>query len=771
VAAPDISQILNDLLSTHILTEWQSSPADLPEQYVLTFAHHVLFDYAVARLLFRGTPEKLLRRLSQDPELVIVVRPSLVLHFQYMWTIHPGREQFWRLVLQIMHVSQIPEIGKLIGPAIAAELSRALPDLAPLCTALASPEQGVRTAADQALRHLTGSLLAATPTEYPLVGSEAGPWCDLLEWVSQHLREPLTSAMRPLLVTLCEHPERFTPAQRIAAGTAARRLLEFAWTMAPQDPWLVAHAIQAVCRTFEGDSVASALLLRRCLEPIALTQYGYKGMRYLAQEVERLIPLDAALVAEIYRTAFTHQEPSTEPTPIGLSRILPMTSNRQQDCHMVLYVLANVFPVFLAQAPAQATRTLMVIIGLYVAQKHHHAASEREEPFVFHENETYIRTDYSANWDTGAIYDNDEPLKMLGAFESYVERLAEQEENAGELYALIAIVAEENRLAVVWRRLLRLGARFPHTLGRTLLPLAWTIPVLKHRDTSEAAGTFLHAIFPELTTAARERVERALLALPEFVPSDRREAGEHIRNRLLGCLMPSDLITNEARHLLTHLQAANAVPPNEPPVRVTSWTGNPFGEEEYLAEEGVPVNAEANQRIRDLEQPVKTFADQQNARSLSQIINTIGTESYFASGAYALKQQQHTADRKPLTQEQERFYREAGPLLDLLADVGFPSVAHHLLELLEVFIPCDAAGIFLRIGRVIRGGKKSGYQYESLAVDLMVGLVERYLAEYRPLLREQHECRQTLLDILDTFVQVGWPQARRLAYRLEEIYQ
>jgi hypothetical protein len=45
VAAPDISLILNDLLSTHILTEWQSSPADMPEQYVLTFAHHVLFDY------------------------------------------------------------------------------------------------------------------------------------------------------------------------------------------------------------------------------------------------------------------------------------------------------------------------------------------------------------------------------------------------------------------------------------------------------------------------------------------------------------------------------------------------------------------------------------------------------------------------------------------------------------------------------------------------------------------------------------------------------
>ena len=43
VAAPGISLVLDDLLSTQILTEWQSSPAEIPEQYVLTFAHYVLF--------------------------------------------------------------------------------------------------------------------------------------------------------------------------------------------------------------------------------------------------------------------------------------------------------------------------------------------------------------------------------------------------------------------------------------------------------------------------------------------------------------------------------------------------------------------------------------------------------------------------------------------------------------------------------------------------------------------------------------------------------
>ena len=94
--------------------------------------------------------------------------------------------------------------------------------------------------------------------------------------------------------------------------------------------------------------------------------------------------------------------------------------------------------------------------------------------------------------------------------------------------------------------------------------------------------------------------------------SDRpSESGEHARNRLLGCLALTDPTTDKARRLLAHLQAANEVPTNEPPVRFESWTGKPFGEEEYLAEQGVVVDAEANQKIRRLEQPVKAFTDQQ----------------------------------------------------------------------------------------------------------------------------------------------------------------
>jgi hypothetical protein len=165
-------------------------------------------------------------------------------------------------------------------------------------------------------------------------------------------------------------------------------------------------------------------------------------------------------------------------------------------------------------------------------------------------------------------------------------------------------------------------------------------------------------------------------------------------------------------------------------------------------------------------------SEQENAQTLAQLINYIGQEIYFASGAYDLRKQGGAGNQNQLThEERERFYREAGSILDSLAEVGLPSLAHHLLETLEAFIPFDPEGVFLQVGQVIRGAEKEGYQYESLAVDLMVRLVEQYLAEYRVVLRENEECRRTLLEVLDIFVKAGWPSARRLTYRLEEIFR
>lgn len=1086
VARPETGIWLHDLLSAQILVEWQPSPEAAPERYIVAFSHNVLFDYAVARLLLRGTPEGLVRRLVNDPDLVVAIRPSLVLYFRHLWTADSNHEQFWDLVFQVIQADQIPEVGKLIGPSVAAELTRGLPDLEPLCVTLDDPGSANQAAAEQALRHVVGALLAA-PASIRVQGPGAGPWSQFLERVSRDLRPAVAYPVRSLLATMCEHPEDFTPEQRNAAGQTARRLLEFAWSHTPRDAWLVIHGLQCVCRTFESDPAASAALIRRCLKPPHLSQHGFEEMPWLAREVKRLISLDGQLVEEIFRAAFTYEERSEEPTPLSQSRILPLIFTRRQDYQMARYELAEVFPEFLERAPENATRALIGAMEAYVVQRHRLAPGEWQEvTFDLAGRRARFLADYSAIWDEGDTYRDDEPLKMLDAFQRYLETLVGQENGVEQFRALLEILVAENRLAALWRRVLFVGTRFPGIVGRAILPLALAMPVLTGSDTSTAAREFVRAVFPTLDPEARGYVERAILSIPETVPADRRQTGEHIRNRLLGCLAAGDLVTDEARRLLEDLKSKHAVQPDEPPALSHEVGSGIYGEEEYLRVQGVPVDAEPNRRIRELERRVQEFEkkylnsaptveeacealpvlqalyealcradtdgvhpkqrdhawdtlagacaciarvgkiscnaaltslvrevllgvsrhpepayqpeydqfdehpswgrpaprivaaeglvvlashpefdsrirqaveslssdpvpavrfqiasrlnvlyrtapdlmwriaermgreessrgvlqgllayslrriagaepdrvadltklivdrvregpgagkvrelcmglfaalyvwrdqtlsgevvlevasntasfpneahhilhtlreavmygptsppdpkadavrqraldllerllrsarrgldeleqrnrgvpfnqwpqrDQDEAKSLYRLIDRIGAEVYFASGAHDERRQQEAPTTRGPESKSERFYGEAATILDVLAETGLPSVAHHLLETLEFFIPCDPRGVFLRIGHVIRAGKQEGYQYESLAADLIVKLVERYLADYRALLRADSECRQVLIEILDTFVQAGWPSARRLAYRLEEIFR
>lgn len=1088
VVRQDTSTFLDDLLSNDVLVEWQASPEEKPDRYILAFPHHVLFDYAVARLVLRGDSRKIIHRLTDDPDLVVVIRPSLVLHFHHLWSMSESRQDLWKLVFQIISADGIPEIGKIIGPAVAAELARSIQELEPLCSSLKERNRERQGAAEQALRHLVGALLARTSAE-TLLGPNAGPWCELMERVSRELRPPVAYAVRSLVTTLCEHPELFTPEQRTAAGQAARRLLEFAWSQSPRDKWLVIHALQCVCRTFESDTTTSALLIRRLLEPSHLARFGFEEMPWLAREVKRLIPFNPTLVAEIYRVAFSHQEESEEPTAMGSSRILSLISSRRQDYRMALYQLAKVFTDFLKSAPEEATRALVSVVESYVVQRHSPVSGKwQEEAFNFNGRQAYLRTDYSAIWDEGNAYRHDEPLKMLDVFQQFLEGMATEQDTSDRLRGLIKIIVSENRSAVIWRRLLLAGARFPETIGLEILPLAWALPILTGCDTTEPAGKYLKAIFPQLETHQRQKIEQAILSIPDTMPAEHREAAEKYRDRLLKCLALGAIVTDSARQRLEELQVHNNVSPNELHVRFGGVESRPYGEVEYLKDQGVPVDSDPNRRIRDLEQPVKEFADkhlnstptleeiesvlphlrdlrkalghadedgvhpkqkdyawgilaaacariartdrlscreepglfvkavlleasrhhepvydpkseaqfdefpswggpaaridaaegliilashadcatsdvlnaveelsadsvaavryqvaarlnvlyrtapdlmwriiermarkeqsrgvlqgllagpfgrlagaepdrvaaltktiferiiegpgasnvrefsvgifvdlsiwrgnhpaqsivhrivsdpasysgeanrilrglqepvtygptdtlepqadavrkralslleallrsaqnglrnlerrnagndfndwpqsdQETAKALAQLIDGVGMEVYFASGAHGAKSQRQSSKPRNVGPQSERFYQEAGPILDELSNSAFPSVAHHLLESLEYFIPVDPRGVFLRIHRVVLTAQQAGYQHESLAADLIVQLIERYLAEHRSLLQQDKDCRRALIEVLDVFVKAGWPNARRLAYRLEEIFR
>jgi hypothetical protein len=1104
VADPNLSRALNQVLSSHILTEWESQAGAVVDRSILTFAHHVLFDYAAAYLLFRGTPQSLIQRLESDANLVLAVRPSIVMHFQYLWLL--DSTSFWDTYLLLLRSEQIPEIGKLVGASVAVEFMREVESFAPLMRALSSEDIQRRELGEKAYRHVTGGLLVlAVPISITsVIGDTAPPWVELLDRCTATMSSSLVYSTRPVLWTVCGRSELFTDSQRHHAGRIARRLLEFALAQEPRDATMVIAGLETVSRTFESDHTASATLLRRCLEPQHVLAHGHEELFRLAQEVERLIPHDPDLVEEMFNAAFTQYDPSDEKTWAMASRILPMTSTRRQDFDMARYGFAGKYRKFLEAAPLNAARVVVNAVNTYVGERDElrylrlkrvyseDKAGEHgpdEEKFEFAGQDAFIRTDYSEIWDNGGTHRNDEPLEMLDSFQSYFERLCEDDGHVDERTELLNLLVRENCNAVFWRRLLKLGTKHPDTLGHQICSLAWAMPILMSYDTTRVVGEFVKVIFGRLSVEERRRIEQTIIDIPDSVAAEQLEGAEQKRDRLAWCLPKDAVVTDEAKAILTRLETGKNAPSNEPLVRSGGATWSTYTDEDHLKDQGVPVDEEQNRRILNLSQPAKEFAaryqnetptfeevatiilhlrslhealttaeaegvhvrqrdagwgdladacaaaakldelscrsvdgdfikavlleaslypepeptpesydsfdrhpswgapaarvdaaegvillashqscvdddlldaverlmlhdpvpavrfqvairlntlyhtapdlmwrlletvsleeerrgilqflingplrtlapyhpariaeltrnifertregagadevrkdcaaiflglhlwqgqamcgefvgriaddpveyideaheivfdlrgwlnlglgetskpeheavrtgsfrlaerilrstwehlsvlekkyegvpslwseeDQETGRNLARLAESVCMQIYYASGAYGRDNGDHDEEKIPMgTEARSRFLREANEVLQLLAEFGHAGLTHHLLQTLEFLVQNDPQNVFLLVGKVVRSGKKGGYQYESLAVDLIVKLVERFIAEYRYILQESEECRRVLIEILDVFVEAGWPSARRLTYRIEEIFR
>lgn len=573
----------------------------------MVFAHNILFDYAVARLLLSDDPEALLDYLAGDPDLFLIIRPSISLHLQHLWINEPiHHETFWRETLLFAQDPRIPEIGKLIAPSVVVDLAAGLDDFQPLLEVFTSTDTDQRRSAETAFTHIVGSIVFR-PNKDLLTGLEAGPWSDLTENVSRELNGSNVFPLTSLIQAACEHFADFTQEQRENFGLAARRILGFAWDQPIPHEGLVIQGIKAVSRTFASDPSASAILLRRAIETEHLAQYGYRELSWIGREIENILPYDPQLVADIYDAAFGFQESSQDTTAMGNSRIMPLTSNRRQDYKSGLWQLSQAYHQFLRQGPAHSVETLIAVLDAY-AQNERASGNQPIEPFDFHGREAQIQGDHSSIWDSGDRHRHDEQLKMLDVFIKYMKELAGKDDTQEDIEAIIEIMVRENRSAALWRRLLLLGAEFPDIFGTRLVPLARALPILKGYDTSREAGEFLKKVFPLFATTDREQIEHAILSIPQTVPADRQEAAEGVRNRLLGCLAFSDLATPEARSLLSELQAADQVPVNKVSegVKVTS---REYREEDYLSNQGVPVNDEPNRRMHELETPIKEFIE------------------------------------------------------------------------------------------------------------------------------------------------------------------
>jgi hypothetical protein len=172
---------------------------------------------------------------------------------------------------------------------------------------------------------------------------------------------------------------------------------------------------------------------------------------------------------------------------------------------------------------------------------------------------------------------------------------------------------------------------------------------------------------------------------------------------------------------------------------------------------------------RYLEQRSPTETERERGPLYDKILNQLCNQIYYASGANRSGKRNTT----PLeTDEAKRdFLFDMRSVLNRIAEAGTPGTIHHLIELLEFLVPADPGIVFdLVADALLGGGRRHGYQFESLGASRFVEIVGHYLADHRELFADERR-RKRLIACLDTFMEAGWPAARRLLYRLPELLQ
>jgi len=151
------------------------------------------------------------------------------------------------------------------------------------------------------------------------------------------------------------------------------------------------------------------------------------------------------------------------------------------------------------------------------------------------------------------------------------------------------------------------------------------------------------------------------------------------------------------------------------------------------------------------------------------IIDEVCTQLYFGSGAYQSESEPKATAGLPSRDAKRRFLDDHAKVLEAIATHAPAPTVHHFIDLLAYLAEGNPVAVFDLAVKVLLGaGAEDGFQYESLGVRGLVGLLQLYLADHRGIFEDPVR-RKQLVEVLELFASVGWPDALRLLFELPDL--
>lgn len=600
-AFPAAASALDPLLSDGVLSPSDWSTPGLHDE--ISFSHNVLYDYAVSRLWVRRVADAVIETLDrqENQDLLLAIRPSIVMVFQELWHLDATRQQFWDRSLAFEAAPNMRRIGKIIPCVVAAENYLRFDDIAGLVSQIG------RSDGDRVRALIHHVIIAARtqnegdPARHPLSGPAAPEWLRLARELSVAALEKLAGQIYQLIFPVADKKSVVTPEEMRHAGEAARRLLPHGLERSRP---LARRAIGVISRTAESAPEESVHALARCLEPGELQEHGHEQLWSMAQHLDVLVRASPPFALRVVESIFGTRMSRDEHVPLGNNRIHGFTMSKSDMLGNAAYATLELLPDILSSAPETAMRMVVLIVDAARRDDPPYAtADEIIHDFPFLGGTARLQEDRSHIWTAGHHTEHENWNKALGALRAYLHALASSSASASRLQEVLRILRDVNELAIVWKTVLDAARTMPATLGVAVVDLLCSTAILSTFDTRVAAGELLGAVYPHLTTEQRERIEVAVLGIPGEGAAEGKDYRRRCRDRLLGCI-PLDLFaTQDARRERERLDATGGPPPNAPDFSI--GMAEILEEDESWRWRGVPIDEPQNRRIRDLTKEIR----------------------------------------------------------------------------------------------------------------------------------------------------------------------
>jgi hypothetical protein len=601
----DEAQAISDLRSRGILQGPNLQFATLVNTDQLSFVHHLLHDYAIARAYIPEAAEPFVTFVVKNPLLPVLYRQSFVFALEELWDADSAHATFWSVTLRLESEPTLHAISRLLAPNLAARRVRTSADLdglrAAITGAKAADEPGPK-----ALIHLTSGLQDAAPSII-LDGAEA--WCEFVEQLSGLLVRSafLEWPLAQLVARIREAGCGSTANQAKALNVAGRNLLAMHVAKPVEKGWVHASrvGVAAISATFASAPVESEAALLSLLTPARLANFPQADLDALIDNLDALPPAGGEVIRRVYAAAFADRPAPGRWRNMG-PLTLPMSVQTSDDWNQLHYRLSLHY-----QKNGDADAALLTEAAYHawssVTRKKAHGP--KPEPVVatvtFRGKVCTLTADHSHISNRHFEHHEDQ---ILHWFEQFLRKWASASDPA-QLNAALDRFATLNPPPLMWTILMEAGKEHPATLGLLLVDLLDEPAFLTHYDLFYAAADLLGALHYHGDSAMRARLEKIVLVLPQRAPIDPGETRsplpewlEAAQDRALAHLEEANLIVPEVLILWQARSAAGALKTADHRGFDFRTRSHEFSPRELIERGGVDLKRGPNEEMFKLQQ-------------------------------------------------------------------------------------------------------------------------------------------------------------------------